>query len=278
MGTESSHHTAPVAPARRSSARTPEASVRPTPAVPELDPGGPFGAALGDGSNAGQPADVRPNRPEMALHAFSSVICASDTTVTDDAARRQAARLKSPESMLELVPASRMTRCGERELRERCDGYDLLALGATADAIAAAQQASIPTLIARRCPLGTEVTDTIVVAVDDSSESSGAVQLAGRLAAANGSTITILAAPPLDRALARAVAASFRVLLTVTGEVPRVFGEPQPPERTVPSAAVALNASLVVVGCGRDQSQRATTAAIIAATGCSILTVPVPEA
>jgi nucleotide-binding universal stress UspA family protein len=194
----------------------------------------------------------------------------------DDVARRQAARLVSSGGVIELVAASRLTRRGKRALHDRCDGYDLLALGACAEACTAAANAPIPTLIARRCAPGIEVTDTIVVAVDDSPQSSRAAELAGRLAAEHGGTVTILATPPLDRALARAIAASFRILWRATGAAPRVFGEPRPLEQTIPSAAVTLTASLVVLGSGRSQSERRMTATIIGAIGCSVLAVPAP--
>ena len=162
-------------------------------------------------------------------------------------------------------------------MRDTCSGHDLLALGGGAGALTAVVNAPIPILIARLCPLGTEVTDTVVVSVDDSPESSRAVELAGALAAAHGRTVTILAAPPSDPAFDRAIAASFRVLLRATGKIPRVYGEPRPLERRIPPAAASLTASLVVLGCGRSQSERRRIAAIAGAIGCSVLVVPAPE-
>jgi nucleotide-binding universal stress UspA family protein len=169
-----------------------------------------------------------------------------------------------------------MTQQGQRALDDTCDGYDLLALGGGPAAFTAVEIAPIPILIARRCPLGTEVTDTIVVSVDD-REPSRAVKLAGQLAAAHGGTVTILAIPPSDPAFERAIAASFRVLLHATGTAPRVLGEPRPPERTIPTAAASLSASLVVLGSGRSQSERRRSALIAGAIGCSVLVVPDPE-
>ena len=74
----------------------------------------------------------------------------------------------------------------------------MLALGAGPAARTAVQHAPIPILVARTCPTGTRVTDSILVPVDASAESRCAVELAGRLAAADGATVTILAAPPRD--------------------------------------------------------------------------------
>jgi hypothetical protein len=211
-----------VRPAGASRAETTGGQDAPTSTTTGRGSGAVTGPALGDVPDA---------RPAPPAHAFGSVICASDRTSIDDEARRQAARLVSPGGVIELVAASRLTRRGKRALRDRCDGYDLLALGACAEACTAAANAPIPTLIARRCAPGIEVTDTIVVAVDDSPESSRAAELAGRLAAEHGGTATILATPPLDRALARAIAASFRILWRATGAAPRVIGEPRPPEQ-----------------------------------------------
>ncbi len=208
--------------------------------------------------------------------AFHSVICAGDATSTDDTARRQAARLCSPGGEVATVSASSLTRHGPRALHDRCEGHDLLALGAGAAALTAVQHAAIPVLVARMCPPGTEVTDTIVVSVDDSPGSIAAVELAGRLVAANGGTVTILATPPRDAAFERAIAASFRVLLQATGVIPRVSGEPQPPERAIPSAAVRLSASLVLLGCGGTESERTSVSLVVGAMGCSVLTVPAP--
>jgi hypothetical protein len=55
-----------------------------------------------------------------------------------------------------------------RALRDTCAGYDLLALGGGAEGCTAAEYAPIPILIARLCPLGMEVTDTVVACVDES--------------------------------------------------------------------------------------------------------------
>ena len=229
---------------------------------------------LARNSYESQPTEDHAERPAEPAHPFNSVICAVAGDPTDEPARHQAAMLASPGGTVELVPAAQLTRHGERALSDGCDGHDLLALGGRAAAFAVVEQAPIPILIARRCPLGIEVTDTIVVPVDDSPESSRALELAGLLAAAHGGTVTLVAAPACDPALQRAIAASFGVLLRATGAAPRVFGEPRPPERVIPSAAATLKASLVVLDSGRSPAERRMAALMVGAIGCSVLAVP----
>jgi nucleotide-binding universal stress UspA family protein len=219
--------------------------------------------------DSAQPADLA----ERAC-TFGSVLCAIDGGADAQAARRHAELLAKPGGTVELVLVSQLTRHGSRALQDGCEGHDLLVLSAGAASNAAVQHAPIPVLIARWCPLGTDVTDTILVAVDDSPESTRAVELAGRLAAAHGGRITILVAPAREPRLQRAIAASGRVLLRATGEVPRVFGEQLPPERTIPSAASAVAASLVVLGSGSGDLARSRTATIVSTVGCSVLAVP----
>lgn len=139
--------------------------------------------------------------------------------------------------------------------------------------MAAVQRAPIPVLVARSCPLGAKVTDTILVPVDGSPESDRAVGLAGAPAGAQGGTVSILPVPMGGAALERAVAASRRVLLHATGAAPRVVNQSLPLERTLPAAGVALGASLVVLGLGSDEQARSTTARMIGSVGCSVLTI-----
>jgi nucleotide-binding universal stress UspA family protein len=222
--------------------------------------------------HATQPQD-RAARPDASSRTFGSVLCVVDRTANDEAARHQAKLLTSPERTIELVSASRLTRHGLRALHERCEGHDLLALGAGPAAQTAVLQAPIPVLIARWCPLGTKLTDVILVPVDAAPESSRAVELAGRLAAARGGTVTLLATPPRDPALQRAIAASARIVLRTSGAAPRVVGEPLSRERAVPSAAATLSASLVVLGSGDSEIERSLTADIVRRLGCSALVV-----
>jgi nucleotide-binding universal stress UspA family protein len=223
----------------------------------------------GDGSKSA------PTRREAGNAApFSSVLCGIDNTANGRAARDQAVLLASPGARIELVPFPQLMRHGDRALHDACEGHDLLALGAGTGAFRAVDQLPIPVLIARWCPLPTDVTRTILVPVDDSPESSRAVVLAGRLAAASGGTVAILAAPARDPALERAIVASRRILLQTTGAVPRLLGDPLPPEEAIRAAAVALTASLVVLGTGRSERARRITAQIAGRVGSSVLAVP----
>jgi nucleotide-binding universal stress UspA family protein len=220
------------------------------------------------------------DRAELAVESatqFSSVLCAVDRTANGDAARRQAELLASPGGTVELLPLPQPTRRGLQALIDACDGHDLFAVGARAAALGAAQHAPIPTLIARRCPLGTKVTDRILVPVDGSPESREAVELAAQLAATHEGTISVLQTPARDAALQRALAASNRILLHATGATPRVLGQPVPRERAIPAAAVAVSASLVVLGSGSSEDAKNATARITSSVGCSVLVVPAVE-
>jgi nucleotide-binding universal stress UspA family protein len=264
-----------VQPAERSEARAPrcEHASRPAPAGLQV---APIAAAhvLARNSPASQPPEDHAERPAELAHTFNSVICDVAGDPTDEATRHQAALIASPGGTVEFVPAAQLTRHGERALSDSCEGDDLLALGGRAAAFAAVEQAPIPILIARRCPLGTEVTDTIVVPVDGSPESSRAVELAGSLAAAHGGSVTLLAAPAYDPALERAIAAGLEVLLRATGAAAHVFGEPRPPDWVIPPGAATLKASLVVLDVGRSPTERRTAALMVGAIGCSVLAVP----
>jgi hypothetical protein len=231
---------------------------------PSVAGSGRLHGRLGRDPHAVRPAD-RGKRPAAPAGMFSSVLCAADTSANSRAAHDQAMLLASPGGTVERVPGPQLTRHGHRTLHDACEGHDLLALGADAAAFAVVEHAPIPVLIARWCPLGTDVTDTILVSVDDSPESSRAVALAGRIAAAHGGTVTILGAPARDPALQRAIAA------------PRRFGEQLPREHAIPSAATALTATLVVLGSGNSEPARRMTAQIAGAIGCSVLAVPPVE-
>jgi nucleotide-binding universal stress UspA family protein len=240
--------------------------------APRLEAGSITGHLLAGDLRAAQPQNgARPGEPDFA---FGSVLCGVDRSANARAARDQAELLASPAGSVELVPAPELTRHGPRALRDRCEGHDLLALGAGAGARVAVEHAPIPILVARWGPFDTKVTDTILVPVEDSPESSRAVELAGRLAAVYGGTVTILGAPPRDPVLQRAVAASARVLLGATGKAPRLLSEQLAPERAIPAAAVTLSATLVVVGSASDEAARRMTAQIVGCLACSVLAVP----
>jgi len=201
---------------------------------------------------------------------FNSVIRAVAGAPTDHAARDQAASLTSLGGTVEVVSADHLTR----GVLSDAGGYDLVVVGGGAAAFRALEQARIPVLIARPCPLGIDVMDTIVVPVDGSPESSGALDLAGSLAGARGGTVTLLAAPRIDLTFQRAITSSCDALLRATGLAPHVIGAPRPPEVIIPSAAATLRASLVVLHAGRDPTERRMARLMVAAIGCSVLVLP----
>jgi nucleotide-binding universal stress UspA family protein len=234
---------------------------------------------------AGTPSGHGVDRPgHLAMRAnsntgrddapFASVLCGIDRSVNSRAARDQAALFASPGGTLELVPAPRLTRHADRALRDACAGHDLLALGADAEAFRAVEQTSIPLLIARWCPVPSDVASTILVAVDGSPDSGRAVELAGRLAAAHGGSVVLLAAPPRDPALARAIAASRRILVETTGAAPRLIGEQAPREEAICSAALAVTASLVVFLTGHGENARRDAGRLASRVGSSVLAIP----
>jgi nucleotide-binding universal stress UspA family protein len=240
----------------------------PTPAEPP-----PIGAPFRDREPHTQPADPGKRTAESA-DVFSSVLCGGDRSVNGRAARQQAALFAEPGGAVEVVPAPRLTRHGGRALQDACEGYDLLALGAGGGASAVVEHASIPVLLGRWSAPGTEVTDRILVAVDDSPDSRRALELAARLAAVHRGSVTVLVAPQRDPALQRAIAASRRILLQTTGALPTVLGEQLPRERAIPATAAAINASLVVLATGDTENERRTTAQIASRTEAAVLAVP----
>jgi nucleotide-binding universal stress UspA family protein len=219
-------------------------------------------------------AEAGADLPTDEADPFGRVVCATDGRADTRTVRRQALLLAAPGAPIELVSVSELTRRRQFPSHVCCDDAVLLAIGSGTAAHAAVEAAASPILVARQCPLGTEVTDTILVVVNHASESGRAVEIAGRLAGVHGGAVTLLAAPRQDLSLAQAIAASSRRILTATGVAPRVLGEQIPPERTVPPAAARLNASLVVLESGGNQRERRTTARIAGAIGCSVLVVP----
>jgi nucleotide-binding universal stress UspA family protein len=182
--------------------------------------------------------------------------------------------LAAPRGRVELVPLPQLTDHGDRALRDACTAHDLLALGAGTSALHAVGHAPIPVLIARWLPLAISVTDRILVPVDGSPGSTRALVFAGRLAAAHGGTVAILADPPRDAALQRAIAASQRIILQATGTAPRLVGEQLPREEVIRSTATALRASLVVLGKGHSEIARSLALQIADRLGASVLAVP----
>src|SRR5215217_6894936 len=115
-----------------------------------------------------RPAGVGRPRAAQPAGAFRSALCAVDLSANSRAAYDQAVLLTAPGGTVERVPAAGLTRRRGQALRDACGRHDLLALGASAAACAVVQHAPVPVLIARWCAPGTDLTDTILVPVDDS--------------------------------------------------------------------------------------------------------------
>src|SRR5215207_10098123 len=190
-------------------------------------------APVGDSTHCGGQPAPSTERAVDPVRVFGSVLCAIDRSANAQAPWRHAALLASPGGVVETVSESQLFRQGKPALFHDCEDHDLLVVGAGVASYAAVLSAPIPILVARRCPLGTQVTDTILVPIDDTPQSSHAVVLAGRLAADHGGTVAILPAPPRDSSFQRAIAAGERVLLRATGAAPPVLGNQVPPERSI---------------------------------------------
>ena len=180
------------------------------------------------------------------------------------------------EHAVEFVPARAVTTAARHELLRRCAGHDLLVVGADADAHVLVRHLTSPVLFARWCQTGNDVTDSILVVVDQRGDAARAAELAGRLAQPHGGSVSLVAVPAAARVLKRALATAGRIVLQTTGSTPRIVGDVAPAWITVPRAVTASQASLVVLGIGDDDSGRETACDIARFAGCSVLIVPEP--
>ena len=194
---------------------------------------------------------------------FGSVVCVVDRSSTGYAARQQAAAL-APGGEVEYISPSQPWSANST-LLDRCDGAGLLVLGARYDAGSLIERASLPVLLTGWCPSGANVTDRILVVVDDEADPHNAAEVAGRLASRYGGSVAVVPAPKPNRALERATAATSRIVLQAAGMVPRVLGGRVPFDRTILSAAASMDASLLVLPLANTQGARRRTASICAA-------------
>ena len=207
---------------------------------------------------------------------FRSILCGTDNGPSGVAALRQAAWLSHPDGALELVATRALTGHGPHALAGHCEGHDLVVLGSESAAHALLPHAPIPLLLARFCPEGRDVTDQILVAVGDHPGAARAASLAAGIALRHRGAVSVVAAPGHSAGLARAIAASSRIVLCTAGVAPEVLGEAAPPEIAVPHAALETGASLLVIGVGNDAWDGPMAVDIARRTGCSVLAVPVP--
>lgn len=216
--------------------------------------------------------------PEAAPEAgrsptpFESVVCLGDRTSAGLAARQQAAAL-SGGGAVEHIGTPRPGRAGA--LLDRCDGADLLVLGARDDAIDLIERAELPVLLARGCPAGATATDRMLLAVDDHSDPRRAAEVVGVLAARHHGTVAVVRAPAPNRALERATAAASRIVLQTVGTVPQVREQGRRREHAIVAAAASMDATLLVLPLGSTTYERSTAASIARLVGCSVLSIPV---
>ena len=222
------------------------------------------------GVGCGDPGHTDPLQP------FASVVCLVDRSSAGHAARQQAAALAA-EGAVEIIATPRPGRSSSA-LLDRCDGADLLVLGASDEAIALIRHTSLPVLLARSCAAGPAVTDRLLLAVDDESDPRGAAEIAAELAAGHRGTVAVVRTPRPNRVVDRATAAASRIVLQAAGTIAQVYEQAVPAERAILTAAAAEDASLLVLPLGNTKSARSRAAAIARLVACSVLLIPAPPA
>ena len=213
----------------------------------------------------------------MSLALFPSILCGTDHGPSGVAARRQAAWVAGEHGTVELVPAGELMACGPEELAQRCLGHDLLVLGSESEAHALFAHAGTPVLLARWCLHGHDLTDEILVAVGGHPGCERAAVLAADLARRYRGSVSVVAVHEHSRELRRALAATSRIILCGAGHVPRVLGEPAPPEIAVPEAANEIGATMLVLGIGEDAWDAEVARTIARGVACSVLAIPEPR-
>jgi hypothetical protein len=204
---------------------------------------------------------------------FASVVCLVDRSAAGHAARQQAATLAAW-GTVEIIATPRPGRTSSA-LLDRCDGADLLVLGAGDEAIDLIEHASLPVLLTRSCGAGVAATDRMLLAVDDESDPRPAAEIAGVLAGGHRGTVAVVRAPALNRTLERATAAASRIVLKAAGMVPEVYEQGVPATQAIVAATAAADASLLVLPLGNTKSARSRAAAIARLVACSVLLIPV---
>jgi hypothetical protein len=225
---------------------------------------------LSHGVGCGDPGHTDPLPP------FASVICLVDRSSAGHAARQQATALAA-EGAVEIIATPRPGRSSSA-LLDRCDGADLLVLGASDEAIDLIRHTSLPVLLARSYSAGPAVTDRMLLAVDDESDPRGAAEIAAELAAGHRGRVAVVRTPRPNRVVDRATAAASRIVLQAAGMPAQVYGQAVPAERAILTAAAAEDASLLVLPLGITKGARSRAAAIARLVACSVLLIPAPPA
>ena len=245
--------------------------------------------------------------------AFSRIVCAVDGSAAGREAARQAAILAQPGTELLLVAvvdddggiaeqaleettdlaaehgvaaSARLVRGGNvaHALLDASADAELLVVGERADAAAgdvvlgstassAVHTAPLPVLVARPAPDGREFPAAILAATDGSPDSERAVELAGRVAAAHGSAITLHVNDGQSQSVLERGVALLREQVGVEAATIEEFGSP--PQRLT-EVARREPASLLIVGSrglGRGPTLGSVSERVAHEAPCSVLVV-----
>jgi len=143
---------------------------------------------------------------------------------------------------------------------------------------AAVEHAPQSVLVARRPPPGSDVVDSILLAVDGSAPSHHATLCAARIAARHGSDIALVAAPARDAWHTHALAEDVASVAAATGADPVVLDEHGAPARAIVAAAAHIGASMIVLGARIHTTGEPSVSADVARTAtCSVLIVREPQ-
>ena len=143
---------------------------------------------------------------------------------------------------------------------------------------AAVEHAPQSVLVARRPPPGSDVVDSILVAVDGSAPSHHATLCAARIAARHGSDIALVAAPTRDASHTHALAEDVASVAAATGANPVILDEHGAPARAIVAAAAHIGASMIVLGARVHSAGEPSVSADVARTAaCSVLIVREPS-
>jgi len=247
--------------------------------------------------------------------AFRRIVCAVDGSAAGSEAARQAAVLAQRDAELLLVgvvdddggeakraleeasdfaaergvaATPRLASGGNvpRGLLDASAGADLLVVGGRGDsgaggvllgsaASSAVHTAPLPVLVARPAPDDREFPAVILVATDGSSDSERGIELAGRIATAHGSAVTLIHVSDGQSEPQRVLVRSVAVLREAGVEAATIEEFGSPAHRLTDVARREL-ASLLVIGSrglGRGRTLGSVSERVAHEAPCSVLVV-----
>ena len=204
--------------------------------------------------------------PETRTPLFASVLCAIDDPRDGAELLRQAAQLAGAGAAFDLVEASE----GTETVLERCAGHDLLALPAGPLAHALLPRSPISVLIGRPSP-GSDLTESVLIAVDETPEARAAARTGARLAARDGAYIALVATPEHDELHQRALVEHLATVERISSRRPLVLDEYGSPATSIVAAASSLEASLIVLGRRPGQLVESVSTKVAGQAPCSVL-------